>query len=136
MHNISSISKLLYVYARLEHESMKGKREFINHIYIGCDDLLKYVDYWGIIPEKKTTLLKFMYYPMKDKYFRGNKDYTYADTGLIAILDVIKATRDNCAGDLKLNDKGSFFHLSSGCRSIYMRLRIRIILFIRSMHQR
>ena len=40
-HNISSISKLVYVYARLEHESMKGGRDCISPIYIGCEDLLK-----------------------------------------------------------------------------------------------
>ena len=75
-----------------------------------------------------------MYYPIKNKYFRGNQDYTCADTGLIAILDVIKSTRDNCAGNLNLNDKGYFFHLSYACRSTYIRLRIRIILFICSMY--
>ena len=75
-----------------------------------------------------------MYYPMKNKYFRGNQDYTCADTRLIAMLDVIKSTRGNCAGNLKLNDKGSFFHLSYTCRSTYIRPRIRIILFIRSMY--
>ena len=71
---------------------------------------------------------------MKNKYFRGNQDYICADTGLIAILDVIKSIRDSCAGDLKLSDKGCFFHLSYACRSICMRLRIRIMLFICSMY--
>ena len=71
---------------------------------------------------------------MKNKFFSPNPYYTGADTGLIAILDVIKSTRDNCAGNLKLNDKGSFFHLSYACRSICIRLRIRIVLFIRSMY--
>ena len=33
-HNISSISKLVYVYARLEHESMKGKPELIKLLQI------------------------------------------------------------------------------------------------------
>ena len=77
---------------------------------------------------------KFIYHPIKNKYFRGNQDYTCADTGLIAMLDVIKSTRDNCAGNLNLNDKGSFFHLSYACRSTCIRLHICIILLIRSMY--
>ena len=41
MQNLSSISKLIYVYARLEHESTKGERDCVAPIYIGCEDLLK-----------------------------------------------------------------------------------------------
>ena len=134
MHNLSSISKLVYVYSRLEFEANKGKRDCVIPIYIGCEDLSQIIDTVGVPTAMTTSLEKFIYHGMKNKYFGSNQDYTDSDTGLIAILDVIKATRDNCAGDLKLDDKGSFFHLSSCCRSMCMRLRIRIILFIRSMH--
>ena len=88
----------------------------------------------GVISEKKTTLSKFIYSAMKNTHFPGNQDYKCVDTGLIATLDGIKSTRDKYAGDLKLSDKGFFFHLSYASRSICMRLHIRIICFICSMY--
>ena len=74
--------------------------------------MLTNVELYGIISENKTILLKFIYSAMKNNHFPGNQDYKCVDTGLIAILDVIKSTRYNYAGDLKLSDKGCFFHQS------------------------
>ena len=91
---------------------MKEKSDLIKPICIGCDDLSKNVEFTGIVSERVTSLQRFIYSTMKNNYFPGNQDYTCADTGLIAMLDIIKSTRNNCVSNLKLNDKGSFFHLS------------------------
>ena len=53
---------------------MKERSDLIKPIYIGCDDLLKHIEFTSIISEKGTSLQKFIYSAMKNKYFSRNQD--------------------------------------------------------------
>ena len=70
---------------------------------------------------------------MKKKHFPDYEDFTTSDIGLIAMVDVIRATLDNYVSNLQSRGKKVVFKNVPGLhRSICMRLRICCVIFIRS----
>ena len=56
-----------------------------------------------------TSLYPFIYKAMKNKNFPDNEDFTTADTELTAMMDVIRATLDNCVSNLQSGGRKECF---------------------------
>ena len=133
MLQLIAISKLIPIYSKLEHQVQcirKSKHHEI--LYTGLDDSLKWYSDTPYKSKKIETILNpFMIHPPLNTFMRSTLSYKVEDSGLVAMLDVIKATQDNCAGHLLLPETVCFFHQAIIWRKLTIRLRIQFILFIR-----
>ena len=119
-----SISKLIPIYSKLEHQA-KYTKNYRRHdiLYTGLYDSQKFNFDDSYNSKKFETILNpFMIHPPLNTFMSNTSSYKVEDSGLVAMLDVIKATQDNCAGHLMIPKTVCIFYLGL----VYRKLTIRL----------